>query len=72
MATVEQALITFAQNRHDLDQLIESHAEHDRRLKALEDASVERVVSKAESAAAWRAMEAAALAKPDDDAEPLP
>lgn len=42
------------------------------RVKKLEEAAVERVVTRAESAAAWRAMEAAALAKPDDDAEPLP
>ncbi|MGZ6778162.1 MAG: hypothetical protein ACXVGO_04105 [Mycobacterium sp.] len=66
MATVEQALITFAQNRHDLDALIESHEKHDQRIRALEDAAVERVVTKAESAAAWRAMEAATLAQPDE------
>ena len=39
------------------------------RLMALEAASVERIVSRAESAAGWRAMEAAALAQPDEEVE---
>lgn len=37
--------------------------DHDTRIEKLEAAAVERVVSKAESAAAWRAMEA--VARPD-------
>ena len=40
------------------------------RVKALEDAAVERVVTRAESVAAWRAMEAAASSgqdRPGDD-----
>jgi hypothetical protein len=69
MSTVEHALVTFAENRHDLDSLIESRANHEDRIKKLEDASVERVVTRAESAAAWRAVEAVANAQPDVDAE---
>jgi hypothetical protein len=41
--------------------------DHDRRLKRLEEGVVERVVTKAESAAAWRAVEAIA-SQPDDAA----
>lgn len=61
-------------------QLAETHAQmaevraevHDLsgRVGKLEEAAVERVVTRAESAAAWRAMEAAALAKPDEEADP--
>ena len=44
--------------------------DHEGRIKALEVASVERIVSRAESAAGWRAMEAAALATPDETFHP--
>jgi hypothetical protein len=53
--------------------LAKSHAvldDHEKRIAALEVASVERIVSRAESAAGWRAMEAAALATPDQVVEP--
>lgn len=40
---------------------------HETRILKLEEAAVERVVTRAESAAAWRAMEAAALATPDEE-----
>lgn len=40
------------------------------RVRALEEASVERVVARAESAAAWKAIEAATLATPDRVVEP--
>ena len=43
--------------------------EHDDRIKKLEDAQVERVVSRAESAAAFHAIEAAIKATPDPDAD---
>jgi hypothetical protein len=44
---------------------------HDDRIRALEEAAVERVVGKAESAQAWSAMEAAIKATPSaDDAPP--
>ena len=42
---------------------------HEGRIKKLEDAAVERVVTRAESAQAFRAMEAAIKAHPDEDAE---
>lgn len=70
MSTVEQALVTFAQNQHELEIIRDLTKEHGERLTALEEASVERVVSKAESAAAWRAMEAATKATPDEVVEP--
>lgn len=60
LAELTRALTTLVDQGRRLD-------EHDGRLAALESAAVERVVSKAESAAAWRAMEAATLAKPDDE-----
>lgn len=40
--------------------------DHEDRIKRLELAAVERVVTRSESAAAWRAMEAVAQSKPDD------
>lgn len=63
MAHQEQQmeLITSAVAR-----LAETHERlenHESRIKKLEDAAVERVVARAESAAAWRAMEAAHLAE---------
>lgn len=45
---------------------------HETRIQKLEEASVERVVTRAESAAAWRAMEAAHLSDPPMDLEPDP
>jgi hypothetical protein len=44
--------------------------EHDQRLKRLEEGVVERVVTRAESTAAWRAVEAIATQPADDT--PLP
>lgn len=40
--------------------------DHERRIKALEDQAVERVVTRAESAAAWRAVEAVAKNDPPE------
>lgn len=64
MATVEQALVTFAQNQHDLEVLRSRVDEHDTEILALKNAAIERVITKAESVAAWQAMEAAANAEP--------
>lgn len=69
MATVEQALITFAQNQHDLEVLRGRVDEHDQDIKELKDARAERVVSRVESAAAFRAMEEAIKATPDSESE---
>ncbi len=58
MDTVERAVIALADQHLKLD-------DHEGRIKALEDAAVERVVSRVESAQAWSAMEAALSAKED-------
>lgn len=44
--------------------------DHGSRLRVLEEAHVERVITRAESAAAWQAVEAVAKATPPD--EPVP
>lgn len=72
MAEITSAVAAIAATHLQLTRMDRTIDEHEDRIKALEDASVERVVTKAESAAAWRAMEAAALAKPDEEADPLP
>lgn len=47
--------------------------DHEKRIVVLEQAQVERIVTKAESAAAWRAVEAAHNAQPDHvDVDPDP
>lgn len=69
MDTIETSVAELARSsqRHEAH---EAHlARHDDQIAALETGSVERVVSKAESAAAWRAMEAAALAQPDETSD---
>ena len=64
MATIESAVALLADQGGRLDSL-----EH--RVESLEEARVERVVAKVESAQAWRTMEAVANATPPDDT-PLP
>jgi hypothetical protein len=71
MAEITTAVAQIAATHLQLARMDQAIDEHEERIKALEDAAVERVVTKAESAAAWRAMEAAALAKPDQEADPL-
>lgn len=44
--------------------------DHEGRIKKLEEAAVERVVARAESVQAWRAIEAVAAQSPHPDAEP--
>ena len=66
MANQEQGLIALALT---VEKIADSHERlnnHEARLKALEDARVEHVVSRAESAAAFTAMEAAINANPHD------
>lgn len=58
LGTLAQAVATIAESHLRLE-------DHEKRLVTLEEASVERIVSRAESAAGWRAMEAAALSTPD-------
>jgi hypothetical protein len=53
MGPLTQAVAQIAESHKRLD-------DHEGRIKTLEEQAVERVVTKAESAAAWRAMEAIA------------
>lgn len=67
LAAQEERLGTLAEA---FASLANSHAmldDHETRIQALEVASVERIVSRAESAAGWRAMEEAIKAEPDAD-----
>ena len=59
LSVLAEAVASIAQSHARLE-------DHEVRLVALEAASVERIVSRAESAAGWRAMEAAARAQPDE------
>lgn len=70
MATVEQALVTLADNQRRLSDLEDEVIDHGERIDKIEAATVERVVTRAESTAAWRAMEAAVQAEPDQEAGP--
>jgi hypothetical protein len=63
LGVLAQAVATIAESHVRLE-------DHETRISALEVASVERIVSRAESAAGWRAMEAAAKAAPDLVVEP--
>lgn len=62
MDTVERAVIALADQHLKLD-------DHEGRIKALEEAAVERVVTRAESAQAWQTMEAAIKATPEEDTD---
>lgn len=53
-------------HREDLDSMKAAVDAHENRITRLESAAVERVVTKAESAAAWRAVEAVAQRDPDE------
>lgn len=65
--TVVERIATVIEGQQAQDRRL---ADHESRIKVLEDAVVERVFSKAESAAAWRAVEAVANhAAPSDDPE---
>lgn len=62
MDTVERAVAVLADQHRML-------GDHEDRIKALEDARVERVITRAESAQAWSAMEAAINSHPPDEAD---
>ncbi len=60
----QMAMLTTA-----VAKIADSHVmaeDHERRITKLEEAAVERVVARAESAAAWRAIEAVASTPPAD------
>lgn len=61
---VLEHIATLIEGQQDQDRRIEDHED---RIKALEDQTVERVVTKVESAAAWRAVEAVAKTTPPDE-----
>lgn len=69
MANVETAIVAIAQQQKDIAGLQATAANHDSRIGKLELAAVERVVGKAESTAAFHAIEAALKATPDAEAE---
>jgi hypothetical protein len=62
LGILSEAVATIAQSHARLE-------DHEGRIVALEAAAVERVVTRAESAAAWAAMEAATKATPDEVVE---
>jgi hypothetical protein len=67
LAVTVTKLVDQQTHQRALEQRVDTH---DDRIRALEDAAVERVVGKAESAQAWSAMEAAIKARPSDDDAP--
>jgi hypothetical protein len=60
MEAITVAVTSLASQREALEN-------HEGRIKALEEAAVERVVTRAESAAAWRAVEAVANASDETE-----
>ena len=67
LGTLAQAVATLAESHALLEDHTLRISNHEDRIKDLEEARVERIVGKVESAAAFRAMEAATKAQPDDD-----
>lgn len=67
METLTQAVRTIADTQVTVAAIQQEVADHRGRIRRLEEATVERVVSRAESAAAWRAMEAAANGDQTDE-----
>jgi hypothetical protein len=58
MEAITLAVTRLASQQEAIVELKRGHEDHASRLARLEEAAVERVVTKAESAAAWRAIEA--------------
>ena len=66
MANVETAIVAIAQQQQDITELKTATEDIDHRVSKLEAAYVERIVTKQESAQAWRAIESAINAEPDE------
>ena len=66
MQALTDVVARLADSQSRFDNLETLTGDHAVRIKALEDAVVERVVTKVESAQAWRAMEEAIKAEPDE------
>jgi hypothetical protein len=71
MATTEQQMGVLTEAVAKLADSTLRLDDHDNRLRRLEEGVVERVVTRAESTAAWRAVEAIAT-QPEHDDTPLP
>lgn len=76
MATMEGAVAELIRSsqRHEAHEAHLAHLDaradgHDHDIAELRSQTVERIVTKAESTAAWKAMEAATLADPDREAD---
>lgn len=59
-------LVEVIEGQHQQDKRLD---DHERRLKQLEDGTIERIAAKAESVSAWRAVEAVAKSTPPDEIE---
>lgn len=69
MDTVERAVAVLADQHRTLEDHEDRIAANRRDIDALQAAQVERVITRAESAQAWSAMEAAINSQPDDSPE---
>jgi hypothetical protein len=69
MTTLTEAVATLADNDGRLTSLELWRADVDRWRGMVDAGAVERVVTRAESAAAWRAVEAVANGTPPEDVE---
>lgn len=59
-------LVEVIRSQHLQDQRLDNH---EGRIKQLEDGTIERIATKAESVSAWRAVEAVAKSTPPDEIE---
>lgn len=67
MASTEEHLGVLAKAVASIAESHKQLEDHEKRITDLEAARVERIVGRAESAAAYRAMEAAVKAQPDEE-----
>jgi hypothetical protein len=67
LSLLTESVAAIAKSHARLDDLDIARLDHENRIVKLEEAAVERVVTRAESAAAFRAMEAAVKAQPDEE-----
>lgn len=77
MESMERAAVETNETLKHVVELVRSQqqqdqhiANHEKRITALEDGTIERIAAKAESVAAWRAVEAVAKSAPPDDGTP--
>lgn len=71
MTVLAEAVSKLADSHQHMESLDRRTDDHERRIKALEEGAVERVVARAESLQAWRAVEAVAgQPGPEPDSRP--